>query len=517
MSVASSVGRGYFSPNLRLQLYLALNLCVLVAVGMGVAISAPANPRILHVLLLTALCASPILKLERLNGGYFVLAVYSAVFFDYFALNDLVAILIGQSSPVDEGLLSRAEFAILLAGAATVGGYHLAARWPGVPNASTQPQDWPFIALLAVGLLFWISGTLGLGYWQTFIITDRTNASLIKNLNDLGPWLTTVFMVGQLVQPLGVLILAYAYATYRRTSLFALIMLVVLMQVVLGFIADFKGEAMQAGILVILVKLYVDGRPPWKWLLAGVLFLVFAFPVFQAYRLQVRGEHGVTSVQALENLLETLESALQASEKASAGFGGAAYKTQSFLERGSLKSSVEVIIAGTGTIQPFQMGATFAAIPAAFIPKIVWPNKPSIAVGQVFNREFHLAEPDTYISPTHVGELYWNFGWPGLILGSALIGLILGWVGLRCGAFPHATLTRLMMVVVTIYAFAIGSEGSISVAVVPWIRSTAAIGILHWMFARRAPVARFQSAGPSPDAAASRSSVAPPPFPQLLR
>lgn len=341
--------------------------------------------------------------------------------------------------------------------------------------------------MLGVGLTFWIVGTASLVYWQTFVITDRTNASLMKNLSQLGPGLTTIFMLGQLIQPLGILILAYAYARYKRVYLLALILLVVFAQIVLGFVADYKGEAMQAGILVIITKTYVEGRLPKAWLLGAALFILLAFPVFQAYRLQVRGEGGVTSLQTLENLVDTLKSSLLANEKVEAGVGGSAYKSQSFWQRSSLKPSVDLIVGRIGVDKPFQMGATLTPLAAAFIPKIVWADKPSLAVGQVFNREFDIsAVADTYISPSHVGEIYWNFGWPGILLISPMIGLLLGFIGIRCSADAHVSITRLLIVVVTVYAFAIGSEGTIAVAYVVWLRSVAAIGLMHWLFARRA-------------------------------
>jgi hypothetical protein len=297
--------------------------------------------------------------------------------------------------------------------------------------------------------------------------------------------------------------------------LLALALLVVFTQIVLGFVADFKGEAMQAGILVVIAKTYVDGKLPKMWLLGAALFVVLAFPVFQAYRLQVRGEHGVSSLQTLQNLVSTLQSALQAHEKADAGFGGAAYQTQSFWERASLKQSVELIVQRTGKEKPYQKGATLTPLVAAFIPKILWPDKPSVAVGQVFNKEFQLAEADTYISPSHVGELYWNFGWLGVIVGSASIGVLLGFVGTRCAAVPCASLTRLLIMVVTIYAFAIGSEGSIAVAYVPWLRSMAAIGILHWVFARLGAREAADPGNAAPIVGPGQGGQ--PAFPQLLR
>jgi hypothetical protein len=481
---------GYlFSRSLRVALFVAVNLAALVAVGAGVSALAPSNPRILYVLLLTLLCSSPILHLDRINGRHFLLAVYLAVFFAFFGLSDFMGILTGETSAGDESVIGRSEWVILAAAALVIAGYHAGIRWLGDKDsrAGAGPREWPFRVVLGIGLAFWVVGTAGLMYWQTFVITDRTNASLERNLASLGGGLTTLFMLVQLIQPLGILLLAYAYAKYKRAYLFALILLVVLVQIVLGFVADFKGEAMQGGILVIITKTYVDGRLPKGWLLGGVLFILLVFPVFQAYRIQVRGEGGVTSLQTLENLVAIFQSSLQAEEKVSKGVGGSAYKAQSFWERSSLKPSVDLIVARCGNDKPYQWGATLTPLAAALIPKILWPDKPSLAVGQIFNREFSVSEvADTYISPSHVGEVYWNFGWIGIVLGFPVIGLVLGVIGSRCSGSPRVSVTRLLIVVVTIYAFAIGSEGTIAVAYVVWLRSMAAIWLLHRIFARRA-------------------------------
>ena len=293
--------------SLRWPAYVAVNIGVLMAVGVGVAMWSPSNPPILYLILLTALCSSPILKLQRLNGEYFLLAVYLAVFYNYFGVFDLMSIMVGRSHDASTAILSASEILILAAAACVLLGYYAVAR--GGKRMHSIPSEWPLRNVLIVGLAFWISGTISLGYWQTFIITDRSNASLLKNLNNLGMGLATIFMMGQLVQPLGVLILAYAYAKFRTHPV-----------VIAGPIGRIypnrarirrrlKGEAMQAGILVIIAKTYVDGKPPKMWLLGAALFVVLAFPVFQAYRLQVRGEHGVSSLQTLQNLVSTLQSA----------------------------------------------------------------------------------------------------------------------------------------------------------------------------------------------------------------
>jgi hypothetical protein len=502
--------REQLSPLWRRAGYFASVLGVAAVMATGMALNSSPNPRLFYLVALSAICFSPLLGLQRLNGRYFLLGVYMAVHFQYFGIGDLMSTLVGRAATPDESLLTWSEMIILVSLASALAGYLAVAFRPAAAR-DRAAKDWPLATALLIGLVFWAFGTACLTYWQTFVITDRTNASLLKNISALGPALTTVFMAGQLIQPLGIMILAYIYAAYRRTWLLPLILVVVLVQMVLGFIADFKSEAMLAGLLVVAAKTYIDGKIPKAWLLGAGLFVVFVFPVFQAYRLQVRGEQGVTSADTLQNFTAVLEKAIAAQTKVKAGFGGAEYRVNSFWERASLKSSVDILAQGVGVNVPFQMGATLTPIVTAFVPRILYPEKESIAVGQVFNRTFHIsAVEDTYISPSHVGEMYWNFGWPGAVLGMGLIGALLGFIGTRCTAIPALSLTRLMIMLVTIYAFVIRAEGSIATEVVVWMRSVAAIGILHALFARVAGEAPAAHALPD-----RRQKTLP--FPNLIR
>jgi hypothetical protein len=124
---------------------------------------------------------------------------------------------------------------------------------------------------------------------------------------------------------------------------------------------------------------------------------------------------------------------------------------------------------------------------ATFVPKIVWSDKPSLATGRVVNKEFHVTEADfsdTYISPSIPGELYWNFGWPGVLVGMAIIGGAIGTLGQRCNLAERRSVTNLLVVAVTIKQVIVGLEGSFSPEYVVWLRSLGAIGILHLLFAK---------------------------------
>lgn len=75
----------------------------------------------------------------------------------------------------------------------------------------------------------------------------------------------------------------------------------------------------------------------------------------------------------------------------------------------------------------FQNGRTFQNIAIGMIPRILWPNKPSTPQGQKFSSEY-VGFDKVSIGMLIAGELYWNFGFIGIIIGSMFIGLALGFV-----------------------------------------------------------------------------------------
>jgi hypothetical protein len=124
---------------------------------------------------------------------------------------------------------------------------------------------------------------------------------------------------------------------------------------------------------------------------------------------------------------------------------------------------------------------------------------------------------DIYISPSNLGELYWNFGWTGAVLGMGLIGLLCGWIGARFNLAQYSSVTRILVTVVTIKQLIVGFEGAIASGYVVWMRSLAAIGILHLLFARVPVFSRDHAAQDAePDASAGRNLRTRPLFPNLL-
>lgn len=96
-------------------------------------------------------------------------------------------------------------------------------------------------------------------------------------------------------------------------------------------------------------------------------------------------------------------------------------------------------------------GSSIEAIPAAFVPRAVWPAKPQPVDQQVTSYLYPGSSAGSPISMQ--GELWWNYGWPGVLLGAALLGALMG-VFTRRGLFARTESGRLLYAVFFASAFA---------------------------------------------------------------
>jgi hypothetical protein len=493
------------------SLYLTLNACFAVLVAGG-ALSGPANGiHPLYLIPLFALCSSSFIGMRRVNDRYALLLLFSAVYFMSFGLIDCLDLLFGAAAADvrSNDVLTATELVILVGGALTHLGYRLACRRDG-QLARTPTKDWPERTLLLVGGAMWIVCTALSWELKVNVIVDATIAAATSGLAKLSSLQAAGFFLAVMVQPLGILMLAYAQCRYRRSYLTPVLIVVVLVQLFYGFVIDVKGDALIGAVLVILTKLLVDSKLPKGWLVATVAFTAVAFPVMQANRV-VRGEYGIDRTAALSNLGEVLQRSITTSKQGEHG--------RIFFGRASMKPYVDMIVTKAGKDVPYQYGYTLSPMLTWVIPRFIWADKPDVQTGQVVNKVFQISEQeDTYISPSHLGELYWNFGWYGVCVGMFSIGLLLGFIGARFGLEDSVTLTRIMIMVVTIRVLILAFESTIAAQYVVWMRSMLAIGLLHLLFARvpmrevRAPDERGQDQDES-----DASALPLRPFPNLMR
>jgi hypothetical protein len=505
----------WLPPTPRISLYVALNAAFIVAVLLLVSIGGSANPRILYLILLFAVCSTPIIDLDGLNGRFVMPSLYLGFYFVSFGLLDFANLATGISSETVPSIFSATEGVILAGSIMMTIGYRTAmALGKRTPKASPT-RDWSINTILSIGVLSWSIGTAGTYILDVYIVTDNSIEASKKGFELMGPYGTTAFMLATMIQPIGILLIAYAWRLRRSKFLLAIVITVVVVQVLLGFVINIKSTAMIGGILVILTFILVEGRLPISWLVAALLYGILVYPIFVAARAEIHGKGVIARASILGDLVHVVELAIAAEDRGSGGAG----HSQSLLERTSVRGSVQMIVQRTGVDVKFQNGSTLTPLLATFVPRIVWSDKPTVATGRVVNKEFRVTEADfwdTYISPSIPGELYWNFGWPGLLIGMAVIGGALGTLGQRCNLAEGRSVTNLLVVAVTIKQVIVGMEGTFSPEYVVWFRSLGAIGILHLMFAK-VPIAARSSINVEQSASPALPRLSPlKPFPNLL-
>ena len=495
----------------RTTIYLALNGAVFLGAIVGAPLHGVPFGVVVYVCALAALCTLPLLLLRRLNDQHILLALFMADYFLCFGALDLQILLVGTDrlQQVRTEFLTGPELAILLGAAAVLAGSALGGAW-GKPGQHRRPvAEWSAASLLVVGFAILVLGTAASLYFQIIVTPSKLGFESARGLASMSPALTFMVMLGQMMLPVGILILAYGYSKFGGVFWTTLIILVVASQVAVGFIEDIKSVAIVGGVLVVMTRTVVTNRVPKGWLVYTVVFLVVAFPIFQAYR-AASGERGLDRAQALRQLDKVLESAMAEREKEESG---SHQRAETFLERSSVKANVELLFEHVGKDVPYLHGQSLVAIPMAFVPRLVVADKEDLNIGALFGKVIMKSDSGVFISISHLGELYWNFGWAGVLSGMLGVGAVLGFVGAKTDAAQGVTLTRVLILLATVKTLCIGFEGTMPISYVLWMRSMAAIGLMHLIFARSTaslPVKQER-------ASSAVLPVVGPRFPNLLR
>ena len=490
-----------------LRNHVALFIGVNVLMDLALLIMAPmhgaAAGQVLYVGVLFGLCTAPLVPMASFNGRYSLLLIFMFTYFMHFGGLDAQLVLLGQGMGQGPGtdpqlirtsLLLPAEMLVLACGVLLLLGYLGVAR-ARRSAAAAAPAEWSAGMMLVVGLSLWSVGTAAEIYLGVFVVPESTTRAVAKGFASLGSVGTFTLMLARLMQPLGLLILAYAYARFRGSFWTALIIAIVTAQAVAGFIATVKTTALMGVVVVVVTRLLVDNGPPLKWVASALIAVALAFPVFQANRMEVTGARGLNHLQALQGIIgRVLQIAVASRDKVNDVRLEA--RPPTIVERVYIKNNLEQVMDHVGVDVPYLNGASLQEVAFAFVPRLIIADKQSISMGQLFTHQIAHSDTDTFISISHLGELYWNFGWLGTLMGVLLTGVILGTVGSLSSLEAGPSLTQVMILLITVQSLCIGFEGELSISYVTWMRSLAAVGLLHLLFARRT-AASVDSPAPS--------------------
>lgn len=124
-------------------------------------------------------------------------------------------------------------------------------------------------------------------------------------------------------------------------------------------------------------------------------------------------------------------------------------------------------VARTG----LQLGETMRTLEYAFIPRIIWPQKPMVSRGAWFTTYIGMAprpqEATSSTGMTAFGEWYWNFGILGEVAGMFLTGILLGGLWRLAGSYPiFEPLKMLLYAAILVDAIMLPEASSVLVTMV---------------------------------------------------
>lgn len=328
---------------------------------------------------------------------------------------------LGGHRPQD---IAAAQVASLIGLICLMAGFHLPIGRSVSSALPTFKAEWShgtaiFVALMmiAVGWSVFLVGQFGL-------IPKRAGSGFLGYLALL-PYLV-------------IALLALTFIRYRSGTALALGLLLTPATMFFGFFTGSKRAFLLPLMMVAIAYLVVERRIRMFFLLGGLALIIILYPLSEFYREVVMQGYTLSAVEVLshpQRVFSQLSSFLRSRD------------ASEYLEFGLQASGSRINALGVATVifrdtpsrVPYQRGRTIALIFIAYIPRVLWPGKPMTTIGQWVTDTYGPGpEIRSSTAPTWVGELYFNFGYPAVFIGTLLLGV---WFRLLQDHFLGANIT----------------------------------------------------------------------------
>lgn len=315
----------------------------------------------------------------------------------------------------------------------------------------TPTRDWPPPVALAVGALM-----VPLG-WSIYLGGQFGLIPRGVGTGALGALASSIFFSISLIT------LVHLRTRWRVAVLMLLVVVPPLM--IFNFFTGSKRLFLSPLFMIVLAYLVVERRIRVSWVIAGISALVVLYPVSQFYRDVVSQGRTLNAIQILSDPGRALSQVSGFFSRADPG----EYLRSGLSASGSRLDGLGIataIVKKTPDEVPFQNGRTLALIPISYIPRFLWPGKPGTTIGEWVTANYGsgaasgTATNKTDTGPTWIGELFFNFGYTGVIVGMAFMGIFFR-VCQDLLFRPDAPIPALLAACVVLYAGARSVQGGL--------------------------------------------------------
>ncbi len=455
------------------RIFLTVNVIVWGCIGIAVFTNPHASfGAAAYVALLSFICTLPLLFATSYRGRASLLIVFLAYYFATFGLSDLVSLFSSPlgASPYGTGPSWGSATAILLGALCFLLGYAVTTRLPVYRASGWSAREWAPRATAVVGIACWAIGWIA-------TVAAQFGGEGPNSGPHTNPMIGGFLTLARLLQPVGAMLLIYLYLTAREKKILATLIAIMALNIGLGFFGGgAKLIAIEVPVLFLLSFVLLRERIPVFTLIVFTLATAVLFNVFQSYRnsLWSSGEsRGAALSQIVSGNATALKAGVPLGQRVSKGL-------EYFVSRISARWVIDLVVARTGRNGiPFQDGATLTPLFYIFIPRLVAPDKPNNVIGRLFNHTFSIASANTYIAVTNLGDLYWNFGWPGIVIGMTIIGAFLAWAATKFRLDRNPTLPKFLFLMVTALFLVLRFEDGIALIYTIWARGAVLLLLLH--------------------------------------
>lgn len=337
-------------------------------------------------------------------GLYYVLPVFTR----YFLTGGHDPTSITTLSAVTPEQLLAGQLTALLALALLLIGYSVPFAKPFAELLPTPRHEWSpgsCIAVAAViiplGWAIYLGGQFGL-------IPKRAGSGVLGVLAS-----GTIY---------GIALLSLVYFKYRARLALPLLMMTIPPTMAFNFFTGSKGLFFAPLAIVFVTHVIYTRKIRMRWVVVGITALSLFYPIAQFYREVVQEGNTKGAVDVLQNPGDALGRVSAYASRADFGdyfIAGLEATTVRF----QAISITSFIVRDTPARVPYQNGWTIGYIFLSYVPRVLWPGKPDTTIGQwVTDHYMGGSGIRSNTGPSWVGEIFMNFGYPGIVIGMLILG-----------------------------------------------------------------------------------------------